>query len=173
MNGRGCGDTYRQLTHWGRVTHICVSKLTINGSSNGLWHGRREAIIWTSAEILLIGSLETNFSEIQTFLSTKMQLKMSSAKWRPFCLGLNVLRWYSIDYPCLVYSTNCLGIGILIIKVTDDRFYFIMEILMMAIQCRDIELTPVYWSLPRSTSMLPPWVVPSSWGIIDFIYIIW
>ena len=43
------------LTHWGRVTHICVDKLTIIGSDNGLSPGRRQAIIWTSAGILLIG----------------------------------------------------------------------------------------------------------------------
>ena len=42
------------LTHWGRVTHICVSKLTIIGSDNGLSPGRRQAIIWTNAGILLI-----------------------------------------------------------------------------------------------------------------------
>ena len=29
------------LTHWGRVTHICVSKLTIIGSDNGLSPCRR------------------------------------------------------------------------------------------------------------------------------------
>ena len=83
------------LTHWGRVTHICVGKLTIIGSDNGLSPGRRQAIIWNNAEILLIRTLETNFSEIligiQTFSFKKMYLKMSSAKWRPFCLGLNVL----------------------------------------------------------------------------------
>ena len=33
------------LTHWGRVTHICVSKLTIIGSDNGLSPDRRQAII--------------------------------------------------------------------------------------------------------------------------------
>ena len=83
------------LTHWGRMTHICVSKLSIIGSENGLSPGRRQAIIWTSAGIMLIGSLGTNFSEIligiQTFSFKKMQLKMASAKWRLFCLGLNVL----------------------------------------------------------------------------------
>ena len=42
------------LTHWGRVTHICVSNLTIIGSDNGLSTGRRQAIIWTNAGILLI-----------------------------------------------------------------------------------------------------------------------
>ena len=85
------------LTHWGRVTHtcICVGKLTIIGSDNGLSPDRRQAIIWTNAGKLLIGPLGTNFNEnligIQTFSFYKMHFKMSSAKWRPFCLGLNVL----------------------------------------------------------------------------------
>ena len=52
------------LTHWGRVTHICVDKLSIIGSDNGLSPGRRQAIIWTNSGILLIGPLGTNFSEI-------------------------------------------------------------------------------------------------------------
>ena len=86
----------RNLTHWGRVTHICVGKLTIIGSDNGLSPGRRQAIVWTNAGILLIRPLGTNFSEIligiQTFSFKKMCLKMSSAKGRPFCLGLNVSR---------------------------------------------------------------------------------
>ena len=75
-------------THWGRVTHICVGKLTIIGSDNGLSPERRQAIIWTNAGILLIWSLGTNVSEIvigiQTFSFMKMHLKMSSAKWLPF-----------------------------------------------------------------------------------------
>ena len=83
------------LTHWGRVTHICVGNLTIIGSDNGLSPGRRQAIIWTNAGILLIGPLGTNFSEILVGIHqlsfTKMHLKMSSAKWRRFSLGLNVL----------------------------------------------------------------------------------
>ena len=52
------------LTHWGRVTHICVNKLTSIGSDNGLSPGRRQAIIGTNGGILLIGPLGTNFSEI-------------------------------------------------------------------------------------------------------------
>ena len=90
------------LTHWGRVTHIRVGKLTISGSCNGLSPGRCQAIIWTNAGILLIGLLGTNFSEnpiwTQTFSFKKMHLKMS-AKWRPFCLELNVLIW--IMFRCL------------------------------------------------------------------------
>ena len=61
----------RSLTHWGWVTHICISKLNIIGSDNGLSPGRRQAIIWTSAGILLTSPLGSNFSEmllqIQTF----------------------------------------------------------------------------------------------------------
>ena len=86
-----------KLTHWGRVTHKCVSKQTIIGSDNGLSPDRRQAIIWTNAVLLLIGPLGTNFSEIlieiPTFSFKKMRLKVSSAKRRPFCLGLNVLSW--------------------------------------------------------------------------------
>ena len=83
------------LTHWGRVTHICVGRPTIIGSDNGLSPERRQAIIWTNAGILFIGSLGTNFTEISfeilAFSFTKMRLKVSSAKRRSFCLGLNVL----------------------------------------------------------------------------------
>ena len=94
------------LTHWGRVTHICVSELNIIGSDNGLSPGRCQAIIWNNAGLLLIEPLGTNFIEIsigiQTFSFKKMRLNMSSAKWRPFCLGLNVLKpehngWHFAD----------------------------------------------------------------------------
>ena len=87
------------LTHWGRVTHICVSKLIIIGSDNGLSPGRRQAITWTNAGILLIGPLGTSFSEIlveiHISLFKETHLKMSSAKCRPSCLGLNVLNHVS------------------------------------------------------------------------------
>ena len=53
-----------ELTHWGRVMHICVSKLTIIGSDNGLSPCQRQAIVWTNAGILSIGPLGTNLSEI-------------------------------------------------------------------------------------------------------------
>ena len=90
-----------ELTHWGRVTHMCVGKLNNIGSDNGLSPGRRQAIIWTNTGILLIGPLGTNFSEIlieiQTFSLKKIRLKMSSAKCCSFRLGLNVLRgWPSL-----------------------------------------------------------------------------
>ena len=82
---------FKRLTHWGRATHICIGKLTIIGSDNGLPPGRRQAIIWTNDEILLIRPFGTNFSEIlignQTFSFMKMHLEMLSVKCRPFCPG--------------------------------------------------------------------------------------
>ena len=84
------------LTHWGWVTHICVDNLTLIGLDNGLLPCQCQAIIWTNAGILLIRPLGTNLSEIlieiYTFSFKKMHLKVSSPKWRSFCLGLNVLK---------------------------------------------------------------------------------
>ena len=84
------------------MTHLCVSKLTIIGSDNGLSPDRRQAIIWTNTGLLLIGPFGTNFSEIfieiLIFSFKKMRLKVSSAKRWPFCLGLNVLKlWLSVS----------------------------------------------------------------------------
>ena len=113
------------LTHWGRVTHICVCKLAIIGSDNGLSPGRRQAIIWINAGILLIGPLGTNLSEIYIkilkFSVKKMHLKMSSAKWPPFCLGLNVLRFKTlgkyITWFCFVCSGWILDISTILFRV--------------------------------------------------------
>ena len=82
-------------THWGWVPHICISKLTIIGLDNSLSAGWCQTIIWTSAGILLIWILGTNFSQILskicTFSLKKMHLEMLSAKWIQICLSLNVL----------------------------------------------------------------------------------
>ena len=78
------------------MTHVCVSKIVIIGSDNGLLPDRRQAIIWTNAGILLITwDLRMNFGEMLIEINTspfkKMHLKMSSANWHLFLLGLNVL----------------------------------------------------------------------------------
>ena len=99
------------------MTHICVSQLTITASDNGLSSGRRLAIIWTNAGILLIGSLRTNCSAIlimiYTFLLKKMHLKMSSRKWLPFCLGLNVIILNILKiFILFFFFLNCINIWI-------------------------------------------------------------
>ena len=83
------------LTHWARVTHKCVSSLTIIGSDNGLSPGRCQAIIWNNAGILPIRTQGTNVGEIlieiYVFSFTKIHLKTWSAKWQPFCISPSVL----------------------------------------------------------------------------------
>ena len=70
--------------------HIYVSKLTITGSDNGLSPGRPQTIIWVNDEILLIGSLGTNFCEvlieIYAFSFKKIYLKMAAILSRPQCV---------------------------------------------------------------------------------------
>ena len=77
------------------------------GSDNDLPPQRRQAIIWSSAGILLIQPFGTNFNEILikicTFSFKKMHLKMSSSKEQSLCLGLNSLRLRDV-YMC--QSTN-------------------------------------------------------------------
>ena len=83
------------LTHWGRVTHTCVSKLTIIGSDNGLSPGRRQAIILINAGILLNEPLGRNFNEIlieiHTFYIHENAFEIVVWKIASIFLGLNVL----------------------------------------------------------------------------------
>ena len=85
---------HQLLTHWGRVTHKCIRKLTTTGLDNGLSPGRRQAINSTNVGILPIGPLGTNFSEtlieMYQFLFTKMHLKMSYGKMAAILSRLNI-----------------------------------------------------------------------------------
>ena len=103
-----------QLTNWGQVMHICVGNLAIIGSDNGLLPGRCQAITWTNVGILLIGPLGTNFSEmlikIHTFVFKKIHLKMSSGKWRPFCLGLSVLTFQKSCVIRIMFRADCCSV---------------------------------------------------------------
>ena len=88
-------------TNWGRVTHICVSNVTIIDSDNGLAPGRGQAIIWTDARILLIRTWGTNFSEIlrsqnsyifiQENLLENVVCKMAYISSGPHCIRLDCI----------------------------------------------------------------------------------
>ena len=98
------------------MTHICVSKLTIIGSDNGLSPGWRQAIIWTNAGILLIRTWGINFnevsSEIRTFSFKKMHLK-----WR---------LWNGVHFvsaSMCQYMVNCYAITYELYKMI-QRFYW-------------------------------------------------
>ena len=77
-------------------------------SDDGLSPNQRQTIFWTNADLLAIWPLGTNFSEIcieiQDFSFKKMHLKMSFAKWQPFCLTLKVLRICTGKRNCCQYT---------------------------------------------------------------------
>ena len=60
--------------------HLWVSKLTTIGSYNGLSPRRRQAIIWTSAGILLIEPFVTKFSEIliEIYIISSKKMQVSA-----------------------------------------------------------------------------------------------
>ena len=91
-HGEARNTLYVCITHWGRVTHICVNKITIIGSDNGVSPDRRQAIIWTNAGILLIGPLGTNFSVVW---------KMSSILSRSQCDNGSHMQG---EWMCVVYD---------------------------------------------------------------------
>ena len=109
------------------MTHLCVSKLTIIGSDNGFSPGRCQAIIYTNPIILLTGPLETNFSEILIlmFSAEKIYLKISSVKWRSFCLNHNVLSTNSILGNIEIYLNFLSFLNITMVQVVE--IFFIEE----------------------------------------------
>ena len=51
------------LTHWGRVMHICVSKLTIIGSDNGLLPDHYLKLYWNNVYWTLRNNFQWNFNQ--------------------------------------------------------------------------------------------------------------
>ena len=162
---------------------------------NGLSPGRRQAIIWTNAGILLIGPWGKNFSEIligiQTFSFKKMPLKMSSAKRRPFCLGLNVIMGKG---NCKTRPETCLGIGCILYKIIDginfqtdnkdrylehfqsnclqiiSRMIILSTLVQVVAWCR--QATSHYRSQCWSSSMSPYDIARTQWIIMNTVFLI-
>ena len=73
------------LTYWGWVTHICVSKITIIGSNNGLYQCFN-VVNWT-----LGNKPQWNLNRNSYIFIAENEFEHVAWKWRPFCLGLDVL----------------------------------------------------------------------------------
>ena len=97
------------LTHWGRVTQICVSKKSIIGSDKGLSPGRRQAIIWTTAGILLIGSLWTNFSEILIRTWARRKSKWTTGGYGALRRCGCSLSGKGTQFHCLIFRLGSAG----------------------------------------------------------------
>ena len=85
-------DGRMDINSYPLVPHIYASVNWVSiGSDISLSPVRHQAIAWTNADLLSIGTLRTNFSEIRIKIQNvsfmKMHSKMSSAKWRPLCPG--------------------------------------------------------------------------------------
>ena len=136
------------------MTHICISDLTSIGSDNGLSPGRHQAIIRTNAGILLIKPLGTNFIEffveILIFSFKKMRLKVSSAKKRPFCLGLNELTNFPWKYSIFVFhfpwqSNICSMYPIIISKIFSHRLWLVCGCAARQSEARFEHLCYISW----------------------------
>ena len=148
-------------------THICVTRpqwvnslrqtdTCMHQQTNHHWFrygfspGRRHAIIWTNAGILLIGPSGTNFSEIltkiYTFSSKKMLLKLSSGKWGPFCLCL--MCWY---WQVRQWYRNCWILKRIRTYTLTNFFNFLnLDLLLICTiqitSCKNAEsLLPTHW----------------------------
>ena len=94
---------------------ICISKLTIIGSGNGLSPGWCQAIIWTNTGILLIWTSGTNFNEIlieiQTFSFKKMCFKnvlceMAVILSQPQCVNVLIISVVTTNFAIVWILIN-------------------------------------------------------------------
>ena len=101
------GTALSSLTYLPLAPHICVSErghhwfgqwlVTCTASSHYLNH------CWNIINWPIRNKLQWNLIGFHTFPFKKMHLKMASAKWRPFCLGLNVLNG-RLQYTSLILA---------------------------------------------------------------------
>ena len=117
-----------QIIHWGRVTHVCVGKLAIIDSGNGLSPGRRQTIIWINARNIanwtLRNKLQWNFNtnshiviqENGFHLRNRGHLGSASMCWYA-CVIHYLNQWYFIYWRIIA----SLGLNELNLKPRQNR----------------------------------------------------
>ena len=65
---------------------------------------------WNIVNCAIRDKLQWQFHRIQIFSVNKMHLKISSTKWRPFCLGLKVLKYLSYDWEDALLSYEIINL---------------------------------------------------------------
>ena len=78
------------LTHWGRVTHICVGKLTIIGSDNGLAPTRNQCwdiVNWNLRNKLQWNLKRNSYIFIQENAFENVVWRMAAILSRPQCVN--------------------------------------------------------------------------------------
>ena len=138
------------LTHWGRVTHMCVGNLT---SLVQIW-----LVAWSAPSHYLnqcwnivIGTLR---NKLQWTLNRKYNILITENAFecvvcdrRPFCLSLNVLSWYEmVSMGCISYSliwTKFIGMLSMYVHYGAHRY---LHWRLIAVLTNDL----VFWCLWRS-----------------------
>ena len=81
------------LTLWGQVTDMCISKPGHHCFRKKLFSGKPLSEGMLVCFNLTLGDIfQWNFNQTETILYKKMSFRMSSVKWQPFYLGLNLLQ---------------------------------------------------------------------------------
>ena len=127
------------LTHWSRVTNTCVNKETNIFSDYGLSPNRRQAIIWTNARILLIG---TNFRGILIVIHTFSKRKL-------------IKKCRLENGGHFVWASMCWNAWLIV-----DTAHVLLEAIILTIQCP-------YNAAQYTTEVYEPrqWQLLESWNI--------
>ena len=90
---------------WLKYPLICLSRLDCCNRRNSVeakWILSMTELNSWSQDPLSLYRIKFVLINIHTFSFKRMHLKMSSAKWRPFCLGPNVSRQNASIHNCLM-----------------------------------------------------------------------
>ena len=103
--------------------------VSVIASDNWLSPGRRQAIIWTNAGISFIGPREqTAVKYLSKYIISfkDLHFTMSSWKWRPFCLVLNVLSSSLHLFIWVIYpnSSRLLHWHAVSVKSNHERYWY-------------------------------------------------
>ena len=88
--------------------YACVCKIITISSDNGLLPGRRQAVIWTNAGILLTGPLRISFSEFLIKINTFFHSRKCIWKWRL----QNGIYFFSASSNCVISIAESLEISV-------------------------------------------------------------
>ena len=78
------------------IFFMCSTHLDIYPPWWGPGLSRQKWLCWNIVNCAFRNKLQWNFNQNLNIFIQENALKMSSAKWRPFCLGLNVLMCYVV-----------------------------------------------------------------------------
>ena len=86
---------HKSLTHWGRVTHICVDKLIINGLSPGVLLSAKSLPFWPGLNVLTHSDLVMRYGINDLSVNW---LRLWLVAWR-----YQAISWTNVDLSFMEY----------------------------------------------------------------------